>query len=323
MKINKDIKLSNFFAIILFGALAAFPLMGQDFYNEMVSRILILAIFAIGLDLLVGYTGLVSFGHAAWFGLGAYSFAVLSASYQITNSLWITLAFAILGSALISFMVGLLALRTKGIYFLMVTLAFAQVFYFIVHDVPEIGGSTDGINLYARPLTGISGFDLEDNLVMYYFVFGSLLLSIFLFWMILRSPFGRAIQGIKENEHRMSSIGFNIFGYKLASFVIASMFGSFAGYLFSVLSYGANPELFSWHKSAEVLLMLTLGGIGKFWGGLIGAFAFVVLKEIFMTYTDWWQLWLGLTIIFVVLFLPGGLLSISTRIKLLVGKKYA
>jgi len=121
----------------------------------------------------------------------------------------------------------------------------------------------------------------------------------------------------------MASIGYTIFWYKLAAFVIASMFAALAGYLFAVLSYGANPELFSWHKSAEVLLMLTLGGIGKFWGGLVGAFAFVALKEMYMTYTDWWQLWLGLTIVLAVLFLPGGLFSIGMRIKNLAGRQNA
>jgi len=322
----KNIKSSNFLMLFFCATLAAFPVLGLDFYNEMVSRVVILALFAISLDVLVGYTGLVSFGHAAWFGVGAYSFALMSSHYQVSNSLWVTLPVAVISAAILSFLIGLLAIRTKGVYFLMVTLAFAQVFYFAVHDFPAIGGSTDGINLYSRPTATISGFDLFDldnPLVMYYFILSSMFFSIILIWLILRSPFGRAIQGIKANEHRMASIGYTIFWYKLAAFVIASMFAALAGYLFAVLSYGANPELFSWHKSAEVLLMLTLGGIGKFWGGLVGAFAFVALKEMYMTYTDWWQLWLGLTIVLAVLFLPGGLFSIGMRIKNLAGRQNA
>jgi branched-chain amino acid transport system permease protein len=289
----------------------------------MVSRIVILALFAVSLDLLVGYTGLISFGHAAWFGVGAYAFALLSTHYQVTDSFWITLPVALIAAAVLSFIVGLFVLRTKGIYFIMVTLAFAQVFYFLVHDVPAIGGSTDGLNLYARPTLEIGNWvllDLENPLTMYYFILAALFFSVVLLWFFLRSPLGRAVQGIKINEHRMLSIGFPVFRYKLIVFVIASVFASLAGYLFAAQSYGVNPELLSWHKSADVLLMLIFGGMGQFVGGIVGAFAFILLKDVFMTYTDWWQLWLGITIVLFVLFLPGGLASLPSRFKALVGK---
>jgi branched-chain amino acid transport system permease protein len=308
---------------VMFIALLLFPTLGLDFYNDMVSRIVILALFAVSLDLLVGYTGLISFGHAAWFGVGAYAFALLSTHYQVTDSFWITLPVALIAAAVLSFIVGLFVLRTKGIYFIMVTLAFAQVFYFLVHDVPAIGGSTDGLNLYARPTLEIGNWvllDLENPLTMYYFILAALFFSVVLLWFFLRSPFGRAVQGIKINEHRMLSIGFPVFRYKLIVFVIASVFASLAGYLFAAQSYGVNPELLSWHKSADVLLMLIFGGMGQFVGGIVGAFAFILLKDVFMTYTDWWQLWLGITIVLFVLFLPGGLASLPNRLKALVGK---
>ena len=308
---------------VMFIALLLFPTLGLDFYNDMVSRIVILALFAVSLDLLVGYTGLISFGHAAWFGVGAYAFALLSTHYQVTDSFWITLPVALIAAAVLSFIVGLFVLRTKGIYFIMVTLAFAQVFYFLVHDVPAIGGSTDGLNLYARPTLEIGNWvllDLENPLTMYYFILAALFFSVVLLWFFLRSPLGRAVQGIKINEHRMLSIGFPVFRYKLIVFVIASVFASLAGYLFAAQSYGVNPELLSWHKSADVLLMLIFGGMGQFVGGIVGAFAFILLKDVFMTYTDWWQLWLGITIVLFVLFLPGGLASLPSRFKALVGK---
>ena len=323
-KIN--INLQRLLASIFFLILILFPLLEMDFYNEMVSRIVILAIFAVSLDILVGFTGLVSFGHAAWFGIGAYSFALMASHYQVNDSLWLTLPVALIASGFLSLVTGLFVLRTKGVYFIMVTLAFAQIFYFLVHDVPAVGGSTDGLNLYTRPTVNIGNLkilNLENQMVFYYFIIFSLFISLLVISIILKSPFGRAIQGIKENEHRMASIGFSVFWYKLAAFVLSSIFAGFAGYLFAIQSYGTNPELLSWHKSAEVLLMLTLGGIGKFWGGVIGAFVFVLLKDFFMTYTDWWQLWLGLTIVLAVLFLPGGLYSLSARIKFLVGRRHA
>src|SRR5690606_32119160 len=139
-------------------------------------------------------------------------------------------------------------------------------------------------------------------------------------WAFLRSPLGRAIQGIKVNEHRMSSIGFPVFKYKLVSFVLSGVLAAFAGYLFAAQSYGVNPELLSWHQSADALLMLIFGGMGYLYGGIIGAFAFVLLKELFMAYTDWWQLWLGTAIVLLVLFLPGGLASLPNRLKVVAGR---
>lgn len=311
-------------AILFFAALAAFPLLQLDFYNEMVSRIVILALFAVSLDLLVGYTGLISFGHAAWFGIGGYAFALLSTQYKIASSLWVTMPVALIATALLSTLVGLLVLRTKGLYFIMVTLALAQVFFFLFHDVPAIGGSTDGINLYSKPIATLGNFnilDLESPTVLYYFILATLAGAMILISILLRSPFGRAIQGIKENEHRMRSIGFPVFRYKLAAFVISSTIAGLAGYLFAIQSGGVNPDLLSWHQSADVLLMLIFGGTGQLWGGVIGAFAFVLVKELLMSYTQLWQLWFGVVIVLVVLFLPGGLISLGERLKALLGRQ--
>jgi branched-chain amino acid transport system permease protein len=306
--------------------LAAFPQFGQDFYTEMITRVMIMSIFAVSLDLLVGYTGLISFGHAAWFGMGGYVFALLGTQYRVTDSLWLTLPAAMLVTGVASFLVGLFVLRTRGMFFIMVTLAFAQIFYFFFHDIKALGGSSDGMNLRGKPSTAIGDwvpFELTDTNTLYYFVMVLLVALLLFMTLLLRSPLGRALQGIRENEHRMEAIGFPVFRYKLAAFTIAGAFGGLSGYLFAVLNSSVNPEMLSWHQSADGLLMLILGGMGQLWGGLIGAFTFVLLQDLLSTYTKLWHLWLGIVIVLLVLFLPGGMISIAERVKGLLQRRRA
>ncbi len=303
---------------VFLAALAVFPQFGQDFYTELVTRVMILSIFAISLDLLVGYTGLISFGHAAWFGMGGYVFALLGTKYQLTNSLWLTLPASMAVTAAGSFLVGLFVLRARGMFFIMVTLAFAQIFYFLFHDIKALGGSSDGMNLRGKPAAAIGDwvpFELSDTNTLYYFVMLMMVALLLFMALLLRSPLGRALQGIRENEHRMAAIGFPVFRYKLAAFTLAGAFAGLAGYLFAVLNSGVNPELLSWHQSADVLLMLILGGMGQLWGGVIGAFTFVLLQEVLSSFTKLWHLWLGVVIVLLVLFLPGGMISLFARIK--------
>jgi branched-chain amino acid transport system permease protein len=302
-------------------ALALFPLAGATFYTELVTKMMILAIFALSLDLLVGYTGLVSFGHAAFFGIGAYALGLMTPKYD-PASLWTTLPAAVAIAGLAAFVVGLFVVRVKGIYFIMVTLAFAQMFYFVFHDT-KFGRGSDGISMNFKPAATIGGatlLDLSSATVVYYFVLVALV-GVFLFLrMVLASPFGRALQGIRSNEHRMRSLGFPVYRYKLASFALAGALAGFAGYL-SAMQFGfVNPELLSWHQSGNVLLMLILGGLGSLFGAVVGAFAFVALQEIYSALTTHWQLLLGATIIALVIFLPGGLASVAGRFKrMLVG----
>ena len=172
---------------LFFILLAAFPQLGQDFYTEMVIRVMIMSIFAISLDLLLGYTGLVSFGHAGWFGMGAYVFALLGTKYQLTSNLWLTLPAAMLVTAFFSFLVGLFVLRTRGMFFIMVTLAFAQIFYFLFHDLKSLGGSSDGMNLRGKPTTAIGDwipFELTSTNTFYYFVM-LLMVGLLLFMSLL------------------------------------------------------------------------------------------------------------------------------------------
>ena len=296
--------------------LALFPLSGAGFYVELVAKVMILAIFALSLDLLVGYTGLVSFGHAAFYGIGAYTLGLLAPKYEAAN-LWLTLPAAIGAAGLAALVVGVFVVRVKGIYFIMVTLAFAQMFYFVFHDT-KIGRGSDGISMNFKPVAAIGGFtpfDLANVTHVYYFVL-VLMLAVFVFLrVVLRSPFGRALMGIRSNEHRMRSLGFPVYRYKLASFTLAGALAGLAGYL-STLQFGfVNPELLSWHQSGNVLLMLILGGVGSLTGAVVGAFAFVALTEVFQALTRHWQLLLGGAIILLVIFLPGGLASVMGRFR--------
>jgi branched-chain amino acid transport system permease protein len=303
-------------ALALFGLLAVFPSTGTTFYTELVTKIMIMSIFALSLDLLVGYTGLVSFGHAAFFGIGAYALALLSPKAGPAD-LWLTLPAAVVVAAIAALIVGVFVLRTRGIYFIMVTLAFAQMFYFIFHDT-KIGGGSDGRYVNFKPSAAIGAlepFDLGKPMQMYYVVLLLLMFTFGFLRLLLRSPFGRALQGIRANEHRMRSLGFHVFAYKLASFTLAGALAGLAGYL-SAAQYGfVNPEILSWHQSGNVLLMVILGGSATLFGPIAGAFVLVLLEEFFSALTSHWQLLLGSAIVLLVLFLPGGLGNLYGRVQ--------
>ena len=296
--------------------LALFPVTGLAFYLELVTKVMILAIFAMSLDLLVGCTGLVSLGHAAYFGIGAYVLALGAPRYQ-PASLWLTLPAAVATAALAALLVGALVVRVKSIYFIMATLAFAQMFYFLFHDT-DFGRGSDGIAMSFRPaarLGGLEPFDLSRPVHAYYFVLLAMLLVLAFLRRLRRSPFGRALGGIRANEQRMRSLGFPTYRYKLASFTIAGAIAGLAGYL-SAMQYGfVSPELLSWHQSGNVLLMVILGGPGSFHGAMAGAFAFALLQEVYQSTTTHWQLLLGATIVLLVLFVPGGLSSLRGRFR--------
>ena len=295
---------------------ALFPLSGAGFYVELTTKIMIMAIFALSLDLLVGWTGLVSFGHAAYFGVGAYAPAILSPKAEAAG-MWSSLGIAVLAAAACAFVVGIFVLRTRGIYFIMVTLAFAQMFYFVFHDT-DFGGGSDGRYVNVKPDASIAGFapfDLDRPLHVYYVVL-AVLVAVFLFLqLLLRSPFGRALQGIRANEQRMRALGFPVTAYKLAAFTLAGALAGLAGWLLAAQSGFVNPEILSWHQSGNVLLMVILGGAGTPYGPIVGAFALTLLHELFSTLTRHWQLWLGISIVLIVLFMPGGLGHLTRRVR--------
>ena len=239
--------------------------MGTTFYVQLGAKIMIMAIFALSLDLLVGHTGLVSLGHAAYFGLAAYVLALISPKYEAA-SLWLTLPLAIVAAALAALVIGFLVVRTTGVYFIMVTLAFAQMLYSVFHDT-KLGGGSDGIYITVRPelnVAGIKPLDLENPVQFYYFVLAA---------------HDRRIRAAepgcctrhsdarwrasRANESRMRSIGFPVFGYKLGAFVLAGALAGLAGYLAACQFGFVNPEILAWHQSGTVLMMVILGGMGK------------------------------------------------------------
>jgi branched-chain amino acid transport system permease protein len=298
--------------------LALYPLVGGKFGVDLVSKIMVYAIFALSLELLVGGTGLVCFGHAAFFGIGAYT-VVLASPESDPGSLALLLPASILAAGVYALAVGALSLRTKGVYFIMVTLAFAQMAYYVVHDTP-LGGGTDGIYLNVKPVLS-SVLDLGSPEVLYYFTLGSLVVVFAFLALVSRSRFGRALAGIRVNEQRMRATGFATYPYKLAAFTLSGALAGLAGFLFAVQDGFVNPEMMSWHLSGAVLIMIILGGIGHLRGALIGAFAFALLQEffkseaIFGAFAKYWHLGLGLTIIASVALLPRGLVGVPGQIR--------
>ena len=295
-------------------ALLAFPFAGQDFYTQMVTRMMILAIFAMSLDLLQGITGLVSLGHAAYFGLAGYVLAFMSPADAGANILT-TLPLAVLASALLALVIGFFVVRTQGIYFIMVTMAFAQMLYYLFFDNKDLGGS-DGIYINVRP-AGL-GMDLENKLVLYYFTLACMLLVYWFLRRLLWSPFGRTLNGIRLNEHRTQALGYASFSYKLTAFTVAGGLAGLAGYLWGAQTGYVNPELMGFHMSAHAIMMVILGGMGNVAGALIGAFGFELFMHMFKDLPKvgsfdlgkHWQLWMGSLIVLVVIIAPQGLMGL-------------
>lgn len=291
------------------------PTVLSPYLRDLAAKIGVYAIFALSLELLVGVTGLVSLGHAAFLGIGAY--VTVIASGNAAGSIARIAPLAVLAAGAYALFVGALSLRTRGVYFIMVTLAFAQMAYFVFHDTRFAGGS-DGLFLYAKPELG--ALSLDDPRHMYYTVMGTLIATYALLALLKRSRFGHALAGIRVNEQRMRAAGFETYGYKLCAFIIAGALAGLAGFLLAVKDGAVNPELLSWHESGAVLLMLVLGGIGSLRGAVLGAVAFTLLKELFQLeallgpLASHWQMTLGFTIIASVALLPKGLIGLRTRL---------
>jgi branched-chain amino acid transport system permease protein len=315
--------LSNALPLAAAGVLLAlFPFFGGKFYVDLMVTTMILGIFALSLELLVGRAGLVSFGHAAFFGIAAYATALLSPQAAAASIAWLLPAVLAI-AALAALAVGALSLRTRGIYFIMVTLAFAQMAYFVFHDMKFAGGS-DGRYLYVKPVLAVAGvtlIDLDRPLTFYYVTLAALVLVYALLAAIGRARFGHALAGIKANEQRMRAAGFPTYPYKLAAFGLAGALAGVAGFLYAVKDGFVNPEILAWHQSGTVLLMLILGGIGTLRGAVVGAFLFVVLKELFQSEALFgplarhWQLPLGLTIIACVALMPNGVTGLPAQLR--------
>ncbi|MBI5255616.1 MAG: branched-chain amino acid ABC transporter permease [Burkholderiales bacterium] len=300
--------------------LVLLPLGLTPYLQDLVLRIITLAVFALSLELLVGTTGLVSLGHAAFYGIGAYA-TVLASPADAPGSLPLLMGLAAGAAGAYALFVGVFSLRTQGVYFIMVTLAFAQMAYFVFHDT-AFGGGTDGIYLNLRPVLALGErvlLDADDKRTMYWLACGVLVATYGLLALIRRSRFGHALAGIRVNEQRLRAAGFATTLYKLAAFVIAGALAGLAGFLVAAKDGFVNPEMLSWHESGAVLLVIILGGLGHLRGAVLGAASFVLLKEALSNaalvgpLADHWQLTLGVTIIAFVALLPKGLIGLLQR----------
>ena len=295
-------------ALLLALPLAAYSV-GDTFYVGLATRVLVFALAASSLNLILGFGGMVSFGHAAFLGIGAYSVAILMQNG--IASAWIAWPLAILLTALVSLLIGWISLRTQGVYFIMITLAFAQMLYYLVISLKAYGGD-DGLSLAARSSVGW-GVDLSSDVHLYYLSLGALAMAMVFMVRLLNARFGHALQAIRENEVRMTALGFAVFRYKLAAFTLAGAVAGLAGVLFANLNGFVSPAMMQWSQSGMLMMMVILGGVGHLYGGVIGAIAFLLLEEFLSHYTMHWQLGLGAVLLAVVLFAPNGITSLLKR----------
>ena len=310
---------------VILALFVLFPLamlwLDQLFYVSFASRVLIYAIAATSLNLVLGYGGMISFGHAAFVGTGAYVGSILVAE-GVTSAL-IGWPAAIVASALAAWLIGAISLRTRGVYFIMITLAFAQMMFYLVNSMKAYGGD-EGLTLRQRPSLII---ELGHEVAFYYVVLFLLCLSLFLLHRLLRSRFGRVIVAIRENEARAEAVGFPVFRYKLACFVIAGAVAGLAGALLASHGKYVNPNVLHWVQSGTLMIMVILGGIGHLWGGVLGAAVLLCLEHLISDYPIGWlrqlapnyqqhaNLGVGLVMLAIVLYAPQGIAGLLERSK--------
>lgn len=284
-------------------ALAVFPFFAGTYPVKLLQEILIWGVFAMSLDLLMGCAGMVSFGHSAFFGLGAYAAALglMKSAGAVTG-----LVLPALASAFAALVIGLFSIRVSGVYFIMLTLAFSQMFFAVAFQVAWLG-SSDGLAGVPRPV--LAGVNLAEPWVFHLYVVLFFLLASLLLSRVVWSPFGHVLRGIHDNEARMEAVGYAVNRYKLMAFVIAGTVAGIAGAVYTQFNGYVAPETFFWTTSGEALLMVIIGGTGTLVGAVLGAAAFILLQSLVSTYTDRWMLILGLTFILFVRFAPGGIVG--------------
>ncbi len=281
----------------------------DEFYVGVASRILIFALAATSLNLILGFGGMLSFGHAAFVGVGAYAVGILMQGGVV--SAWVALPAAMLVAGGFALVIGAISLRTQGVYFIMITLAFAQMLYYLMVSLKSYGGD-DGLALAARSSVGF-GLDMSLDRTFYYAVLAVIVLVFVGMHRLLNSRFGHALQAIRENESRMMAIGFPVYRFKLVAFVLAGALAGLAGALLANQSGFVSPSMLQWSQSGMLMMMVILGGVGHLYGGVVGAVVFLVLEEVLSTYTIYWQLGLGAVLLTVVLLAPNGLLSLRRQ----------
>lgn len=293
------------------------PALGQPFYVSVFARVMVWAIAAVSLNLILGYGGMISFGHAAYLGIGGYTIAILSDA-GIDNG-FIQWPIGIAASALAALIIGSICLRTRGLYFIMITLAFGQMIFFLAVSSNRYG-SNDGLPMYGRSEFVIrlgdgakTGIDFNDATTMYYAIFGLLLLSLYVVHRIVNSRFGMVIRGANSNETRLSAIGVPVYRYKLVAFVISGVICGVAGMLMANFEKFVSPDMMDWPRSGEIIFMVVLGGMGTLFGPVFGAAAFLLLSEVLSSITVHWHIIFGPFLIIVVLYARGGLNGLLRR----------
>jgi branched-chain amino acid transport system permease protein len=298
---------------VLLAVAAALPwiagALDQGYYVGFARRVMIFAIAAASLNFIMGIGGMVSLGHAAYFGIGAYAVAI--AMTHGVSSAWIAWPLAVAAAAGMALVIGAISLRTRGVYFIMITLAFAQMIYYLAVGLKQYGGE-DGLSLPQRSSVG-GGIDLADETTLYFVVLLVLVLSVLLLNRAIDARFGRVLAGIRENEQRMESIGFDTTRYKLVAFTVAGGLAGLAGALFANHNLFVSPAALHWTQSATLVVMVLLGGLGYRYGGVLGAVALLVLEEALAALTDYWHLPLGLILLAVVFLAPRGLAGLAAR----------
>jgi branched-chain amino acid transport system permease protein len=297
--------------LVALGLIAPFT---NSFVILLITRALIFAILAMSLDILLGFTGLPSLGQAAYLGVGAYLTAILATKYNfgLGWSFWLVILLGILLGAATAAVFGLFAIRASGVYFLMITLALGQCVWGLAYRWNSMTGGDNGINLPGRPAFGIQ---LSNDVTYFYVVFGFFVVSLLMLYVLVQSPFGRSLEGIREREVRMRTLGYNTWLHKYIAFVIAGGFGGLAGVLWAHANGHVSPEDVVLTTSVDALLMVVLGGSGTLVGGAIGAAFVVFLREYLSTLVPWWQYVLGGVYVLTILYLPSGLMGIPERIR--------
>lgn len=284
-----------------------FPVIGG--YTDLGTEIMIMALFALAYNMLLGHTGLMSFGHGAYFGIGAYVLGLTQLHFS--SNIWICLLFGMLGAGLAAFLVGLIIIRKSGIYFSLLTVAFTQMFFTISFRWRELTGGEDGLKF--QPFSW-GPLDLKTPLTLYYFVFVLFMISMFLLYKITKSPVGRVMRANKYNRDRTMVLGYNIYRYRLFAFVLSAGFSGLAGALAGVRIAAAFAEPMTWVASGDVVMMVVLGGgLANFFGPVLGAAIFSILQDLISTITIHWMFIFGMLFVFVILVMPEGILGFFTK----------
>jgi branched-chain amino acid transport system permease protein len=299
----------------IFAVLALLPvaaaLAGQQYLIDLATRVIVFAVAAVALDFLVGYGGLISFGHAGFIGLGAYAVGILSA-HGFGDAL-LALPVAIVASMLFAWLTGIVCLRTKGVYFIMITLAFGQMIFFVATSLAPYGGD-NGLTIAARNTVASLAL-MKDDRAFYYVALLCLLATYLFCRALVASRFGRVLRGGKENATRMATIGFTVRRFQLAAYIIAGGLGGVSGFLLANSTEFVSPAYMSWQQSGELIVMVILGGLGTLHGAILGTAAYLVIEEWLSGVTENWQVIFGPLLVLAVLFARGGLLGLGSALR--------